>query len=97
MNYRNLVLFMVQHILTENIQFRKLFQTRFWKVELMKLLEFLNMNDIKEQWEVQSIILFDNEIRSRVGVHEQVTEELLKGVNKKLKIRKVSARFNDNI
>ena len=97
MNYRNLVLFMVQHILTENIQFRKLFQTRFWKVELMKLLEFLNMNDIKEQWEVQSIILFDNEIRSRVGLHEQVTEELLKGVNKKLKIRKVSARFNDNI
>ena len=32
-----------------------------------------------------------------MGVHEQVTEELLKGVNKKLKIRKVSARFNDNI
>ena len=30
-------------------------------------------------------------------VHEQLTEELHKGVNKKLKIRKVSERFNDNI
>ena len=49
-----LVLLMMQHIMIK-IQLRELFQIRFQKIELVKLLEVINMMDIKEHQQVWSI------------------------------------------
>ena len=40
---------------------------------------------------------FDEKTRSRINVNEQIAEKLYKPVIKKIKRRKVSARFKDNI
>ena len=53
--------------------------------------------DIKQHQQVESIGFFDKKTGSGISVNEQLAEELHKSVIKKLKRRKVYARFKDNI
>ena len=59
----------------------------------MKLLEILDMMDIKEHQQVWSVRFL---IRKQ-SVNEQLPEDLYKPVIKKFKERKVYAKFKDNI
>ena len=70
----------------------------------MKLLEIVDMMDIKEHqqvWFIRFLIKKGSEaiVISKVGVsvNKQLAEELHKPVIKKFKRRKVYARFKDNI
>ena len=58
----------------------------------MKLREIVAMMDIKEHYKC-----LEKKTGSRISVDEQLAEELHKPVIKKFKIRKVYARFKDNI
>ena len=62
----------------------------------MKLLEIVDMMDIKEYQQVWSISFL---IKTGLGVsvNEQLVEELHKPVTKKFKRRKVYAKFKENI
>ena len=62
----------------------------------MKLLEIVNMMDIKEHF-LMVYKLFNKKTGSRVSVNEQLAEELHKQLIKIYKRRKVYARFKDNI
>ena len=53
--------------------------------------------DIKQHQQVGYIGFFDKKKGSGISVNEQLAEELHKSVIKKLKRRKVYARFKDNI
>ena len=59
----------------------------------MKLLEILDMMDIKEHQQVWSVRFL---IRKQ-SVNEQLPEDLYKPVIKKFKEKKVYAKFKDNI
>ena len=63
----------------------------------MKLQEILDMMNIKELQQVQSINFFHKKTGSGVSVNERLAKELHKPVTEKFKRRKVYARFKDNI
>ena len=66
-------------------------------MDLMKLLEILNMIDIKDHYQVSVNKFFDKKTGSGASVNEQLTEEPHKPASKKFKKRRVYARFKDNI
>ena len=63
----------------------------------MKLLEIVDMMDIKEHQQVWSLSFFDKKKGSGISANEQLAEELHKPVTQKFKRRKVCARLKDNI
>ena len=62
----------------------------------MKLLEVITMMDIKEHW-CMVCKFFDKKTGLEISLNEQLAEKLRKPIIKKLKRRKVSGRFKDNI
>ena len=62
----------------------------------MKLLEIVNMMDIKEHGSM-AYKFFDKNTGSGMSVNEKLAEKLHKPVIKKFKTKKVYARFKDNI
>ena len=63
----------------------------------MKMLQIINMVDIKEHQQVWSIGSFDKKKKSRINVKEQLAQSLHKSVIRKFRRRKDYARFKDNI
>ena len=71
----------------------------------MKLLEIMDMMDIKEHQQKWLVSFFDQTTglgatvtsKAAVSVNEQLAEELHKPVTKKFKRRKVYVRIKDNI
>ena len=87
---------MMQHILTVKTELRELFQIRFSKIQLMKLLEIVTMMD---QRALASMVykFCDKKTRSGIRVNEELANELHKPLIKKINRRKVYKRFKDNI
>ena len=67
---------------------RELFQIRFWKIELVKLLEIKKYNGYHRAWASMIYKFFDKKRGSRMSVNEQLAEELHKQVIKKFKRKK---------
>ena len=67
------------------------------KGRAMKLLEIINVMDIKEHQQVWPTNFLVKKTGSGVSANEQLAEELHKTVIKKFKRRKVYGRFKDNI